>query len=342
MHVIPPEIREVLSSYSFIKNYMDGKISKEEFRENLKKYAEEFKSKGISREQILSLYNTDDPEDFHRKASYSRFCRFARKIGLDIATKQQKIDFIKSINSDKFLDILSISNSLLRDTFSFIRWRNHEEKTMTVGSMIFGTALEAPDNSSEEFRKLFYMMQQELSISNLDLWAIKIYFGIICAHIFPDANGRLARNTYFIFRSDGLIDEKKVIARPTNISKAIVDVNVSAISTIFKKEGIKIDKYLDDYAADEDYGGEGDVFVQRGLTQQLKFVAAKRVLIKSGNYNGQTLIGINNKCMSKDELANYKEEYQKVRLEWFWTCIGVSEKDYKQLMSLLDEAIIKT
>ena len=31
MHVIPPEIREVLSSYSFIKNYMDGKISKEDF-----------------------------------------------------------------------------------------------------------------------------------------------------------------------------------------------------------------------------------------------------------------------------------------------------------------------
>ncbi|MBS3167737.1 Fic family protein [Candidatus Woesearchaeota archaeon] len=342
LDVLPLEIIEIINSYDFIKKYLEGKLSKEDFRENLVKHGPEFKSRGITKEQILNLYEVDDPDDFHRKASYSRFCRFARRIGLDIATKQQKIDFLKSIDADKLFDILSVSNGLLRDTFSFNRWRARREEKVIVTSRVMGTPIEPPDNSSDEFRKLFYMMRQSLSIKNIDRWAVKIYMGIIFSHMFPDANGRLARNAYFIFRSNGLLDEEKSRKRTREVLKVAEFVNLNTILELLKKDGVKLSK--DNYwwwAADEDYEGEGDVFVDRGYTQQLKFIAARRVLIKFGRYNGENYLGINKKCMSDEELDNYKDEYQKIRLRWFWICISVADKNYKQLMELLDNVIIK-
>lgn len=130
LEALPHEVREVLLKYDFIKKYLDGRMPKKDFLENLKIFEKELLSQGIVRKYIQLMADADDEAEFHRKASHSRFVKFARKLGLDIATREDKVRFLKSINADDFLDILSISAGFLSGIFGFQKFRDRQEEKL--------------------------------------------------------------------------------------------------------------------------------------------------------------------------------------------------------------------
>ena len=307
---------------------------------SIQNLSNELKSKGVSRKHILTLHNCEDKDDFLRKAAHSRFVRSCRHLGLDIATKQDKVKFLKSINTQNFLDLLHAGSGFLRGLFTFQGWNDRKEDKIIVSSMIHGTDIEPPEESYKEFEKFFALMQEEITVRNMGVWAVKLYFAIICAHLFPDGNGRLGRNAYFLMKSDGLLDEKKSSKRIKAITDACRSLNYGAINEMLKKDGVVV-KYVNDVAADEDYAGEGDIFIDRGATQQLKYIAAKRVLEKNGKWNNQKLVSLHKKSLTEEERAEFKIEYNKVRVEWFWECISVAGKYHSTLSAKLDEILEK-
>ena len=332
---LPSHIRNILFSYDFIVKYLEGKMSKEKFLEMLNLFKKDL-MQSEAREYLRYLANADAESEFHRKAAHSRFVRFARKLGLDIATPQDKVNWIKSVNSEKFLDVLSVSAGLLSGIFRFLRWKRADKEHIEVrgiGGRILD--LDPPQNSYKEFEKFFNFMQRNISVRNMPVWAVKLYFTIICAHMFPDGNGRIARNAYFFMMSNGLIDEEKSSKRVREIGEAMHILLQSVVLELLRKEGFNIKNYsqADEYRAHED-----DTYFFVGYTMHLKYIAAKRVLQKRKLWKGEKSIVLGE--WRKDMLKEFEQEYQKVRIGWFWMCIKIAEKYYKYFQNLLDRAIL--
>lgn len=337
LEVLPEKEREILLSYDLVKKYLAGKLPKNEFLEQIKPFISELLVRGVSKEHLRNLYKADDEHEFHRKASYNRFVRFAKKIGLEIATKEDKVRWIKTVSATQFLDIMSVSNSLLRGVKKFLRWKRYEPLDhITVGNKRGVTELQPPNDSHKVFEKFFYSMKKKINLSNLDIWALKLYFAIILLHLFPDGNGRVARNAYFALKSSGLLDETKSVERSDEINRAIVLLITSTIVEQFKKEGFRIKKF-DDV---EDFRAEKEpIHYATGYTSNLKYIAAKRVLQLRNMWSGQEQIVYGK--WPNDMLEYFEKEYAKVRLEHFWMAMWVIERWSEIFSQKLDSALIQ-
>ena len=336
LDILPPNIREILLEYDFIIKYLEGKMSKEKFLDMLNGFRQELISRRVDISYMDSLASTDAESEFHRKAAHSRFVRFARKLGLDIATPEDKIRWIKSIDAKKFLDVLSVSAGLLSGIFRFLRWKDSGREHANVGVPGRILDLDPPENAYKEFEKFFGMMQKGISLKNMNLWAIKLYFAIICAHMFGDANGRVARNAYYLMRSNGLLDEKKSSKRDPIVEKAISDLSQVIIMELLRREAFNIKNYSE---AKEYRAGKIDTFYDTGYAMHLGYIACKRVLERRRTFRGEKSIVFGN--WPKDMQEELASEYQKVRVEWFWMCIKMAEHYYKYFTELLDKAIVQ-
>ena len=340
LEALPQNVRNVLLSYNFIVKYLEGKISKETFLDTLTNFKSELKSellsRGIDTEYIESLENPDAESEFHRKATHSRFVRFARKLGLDIATQEDKIVWIKSIDAKKFLDVLSVSAGLLSGIFRFLRWKDSDRQHANVGVPGRELNLDPPENSYKEFEKFFLQMQKGLNIKNMDLWAVKLYFAIICAHMFGDANGRVARNSYFLMRANGLLDEKKSSRRDAMVVKATNALLQMVVMELLRKEGFGVRNYSE---ANEYRAGKIDTEYDTGYAMHIGYIACKRVLERRRRFRGEKSIVFGN--WPKDMQEELASEYQKIRIEWFWMCIKMTEHWYMYFKEMLDKAIIE-
>lgn len=338
LDILPSHVRKILLKYDFIKEYLDGRMTKKDFLIMLEGFQEELLSKGVEKKYIMLLSSTDDETEFHRKATHSRFVRFAREIGLDIATKEDKVRWLKSISVEKFLDVLSISAGLLRGIFSFQKWKDRREDRAIVGALAKGITLDPPDNPQLEFEKFFKLMVRDITEYNIDIWAVKLYFAIICSHMFPNGNGRLARNAYFLLKSNGLLDEKRSSKRTQQIAEAIYELDIAVYTSLFQKEGLKFKYDLEYLAGENCTDNEADFYGYEDV-QYLKYIAAKRVLEKRREWKNQKFIGM--KFWPEIKKNEFKIMYQKVRIEWFWQCIELAGKHYKYFASKLDKALIK-
>lgn len=87
---------------------------------------------------------------------------------------------------------------------------------------------------------------------------------------------------------------------------------------------------------------QNPAFFPAGLTHQLKYIAARRVLQKRNEWDrwkDKKVIGMKN--WTKNLKDNFEKEYQKVRTEWFWECIKVAEEYHDFFASKLDELLTK-
>lgn len=337
LEILPDHTRGVLLSYDFIKKYLEGRLDMQTFQENLRIFGREIHEKGVDKAYVNAIYRLDNEHEFHRKAAHSVFVRFARKIGLDIATPEDKVRWIKSVNANQFLDIVSIGAGLLSGLFRFQRWRKHSKAASTRVAMMMGEVVDVdpPDNSHREFKEFFHRMRRRISVRTKDRWAVKLYFAIIFSHMFPDGNGRLARNAYFALRANGLLDEQKAITRGIIIFEVAQKANQGAIFQLMVKEGIPI-KNLDE--ADNYRAAKERVNFFKGEYQYLQYLACKRVLQKRGQWN----INVENISYGnwpRDMLADFEHEYQNIKIEWFWMCINVADSYHRYFQGMLDKAI---
>lgn len=153
--------------------------------------------------------------------------------------------------------------------------------------------------------------------------------------MFPDGNGRIARNSYFLMKSNGLLDEEKSSKRMREIDKTIDILLQAAVLELLRREGFNIKDYNQ---ADEYRAHEEDNYFFVGYTMHLKYIAAKRVLQRRKLWKGEKSLVFGK--WPEDMQGEFELEYQRIRIEWFWTCIRIAEKYYKYFNSLLDKAII--
>ena len=95
--------------------------------------------------------------------------------------------------------------------------------------------------------------------------------------------------------------------------------------------------YLADRVYDETEDNYDDI--DQGLIPHLKFIAARRILIKRNEWQEKVLIGMKN--WSPQKLMEFAQEFQKVKIEWYWECIKIAEQEHAFFKSKLDALLTK-
>ncbi|PIS07853.1 hypothetical protein COT78_01300 [Candidatus Berkelbacteria bacterium CG10_big_fil_rev_8_21_14_0_10_43_13] len=269
-------------------------------------------------------FESDSPES--RQEGHNKFDRFAHLYGV-VADKdsvvadsddekpreipegsETRLKILKDMEAGKFLDILSVSNGLLRGA-GFTRWSGEAADTTVAfggGSM---KELEPPENAEILFEHFFKELQQKISAETTEIWAVKLYVALVFAHMFPDGNGRLARNAYSFIKDGHILEEGISSERGTKITEFCQLVNYYSVMRLLQKNGIyegdDVNGVLD-YQADEQY----DVGAE--LPRTLKYIAASRIgLVKNGE---KRIFGDD---WTEEETERFRAEYQKVKVEWY-------------------------
>ncbi len=278
-------------------------------------------------EQVLAhhLGDISHPENI------DRFERFTELAGLQVADPEARIDAIRGTSADQFLDLLSVSNGLLRGEEKFQRWGGESAK-VRVSSAVLGVALEPPERSHEMFQGFYKKFSDELEPSERGMQksAVEMYCAIIGAHLFDDGNGRLARGAYYLVRYGELPeDQGKILERTSKIVNAAERLNQGAVKVLFDQEGLEEGEdyvYLNDLAADDMQSEDDPLFVDGGLTQQTKYLAARRVLKANNQWPDPAPKLLKTKDWPDALKQQFDEEYEQIREAWLAAYIDVSGK----------------
>jgi len=234
-------------------------MKKEIFLKQLKEYEVELLKNGVDKSHIKLLAASDGESEFHRKASYSRFVRFARRMGLDIATPEEKLRWIKTVDVKQFMDIISVSNGLLRGFFRFERWNRRKKIYGTIVGPSGEVELCPPDNPEIEFARFFGVFQKQITIQNMKQYAVMLYMALIFAHVFPDGNGRISRIAYFIITSNGLPDINKINKRNPGVHRMCEKLGINVriyLQKLGEKPNCRADEKAENESLVEKYGEE--------------------------------------------------------------------------------------
>jgi len=253
----------------------------------------------------------------YRPENLNRFERFTELAGLQVEDPEARIAGFQSMEADKFLDVLAVSNGLLRGEEKFQRWSGEAAK-VNVSSAVLGVYLEPPERSHEMFKSFYDKFSSELGTSEHDLQksAVEMYFAIIGTHMFTDGNGRLARAAYYLVKNGKLLeDQSEILERSKGIERAAKAVNQGAVKALYDRDGI-VSKYLNNVAADDTQEEESPIFVSGGMTQQTKYVAARRVMMRNGEWPERAPEKLKIKNWPEDKKQQFNNEYELVREEW--------------------------
>lgn len=299
-----------------------------------------------------------------RQSGYDKLDRFL-KIGEAIAGEgnsivapEARVHLIKNMSADNFLDILYSANGLLRgdkpDNGILIR----QEDVTSVPKMEVKSALttapeiDPPEDGVELMKDWFERAKQDVTLETLDKFAIQTYSAIVFLHLFPDANGRTARNAFY-YLSEGKLPDAANQERPYLISKFCELINLNTIKSLLEDEGLTKfkeysgnDKLLGDYA--------------EGESVKLRFLAIKKAGLLEKRLNGNHLEDIyaaygsgevkgvaeNNQLFShtgepwtEEENIKYQEAYKQVRKDWFLKLMYLVGEDSDQTSQFLKDIL---
>lgn len=276
----------------------------------------------------------------NREAGYDQLSKYIKRLELRVSEHNatpvftdidRRIELFKNMTSDELIHLLTISNGLLTDGI-VKKWEG--PKDMTVG---FGDTIdfESPKNADTLLASLFDRLKADITPENIGLQSEKLYFGIIFSHLFSDGNGRLGRVAYSFMKEGRLPEKEKLITRNGRIQDMCERVNLQAVVNIFKKEGITDS---DDVNVAVEYEANEKEDVGLGYFATVKYIAARRVLLKRGLFQeGQKKIY--GDTWSPDIMSEYKEEYEKVKTEWFWETQHVVKEYDEWIQEQLDVSL---
>ncbi len=337
---LPQHKQKIFLTDPIIKKYIAGRLKKAKVIEYIEQQAPELMKQGLTKEDLLALVKADSDAAITRKAGVARFNRFLRKMGLAYSTPADRVVFIKNISAEKFLDILAVGNGLLRGKGRFERF------TKPKGKVHIGFALtkdfsdvEPPASAHSLFTQVFKLMQEKITVQTLPVWAAKLYFAIIFAHMFTDGNGRIARGAYYLLRTKGILNEKAAERGPI-ITDVCMRVNVQSIQNLFARDSIPLARkeQVYDYAADEKEEKAEDV-IAAGYTAHLKYLAARRMLMRRGQWTEEKK-KIAGKSWEPALLDEFHIQYERILDEWFWEVFTVVDQYQQFCIQNLDQALL--
>jgi hypothetical protein len=205
------------------------------------------------------------------------------------------------------------------------------------------TDIHPPEDAHEEFRTFFDSVKESIhGPEDIDRAAVETYFAVIGSHMFVDGNGRTARAVYELIRH-GKVPENQatIIDRQKNSLSAAQRLNVATIHNLFIREGYKHGEdfdNVDDLAADDQVAQE-EFFMSPGLDSQLKYIAARRVMVMAGAWEqrGSSRMGLQN--WPKNRSDEFKAEFKKVRSEWFKEFTSLAGQYTDFFVDKLDEGV---
>jgi len=350
---LDPEFKKILNNEPqikkqfnlFIKTGRNGEILEKlllEYWDKIAKidYNGSEKIRNLIHEFINHLDNEYVP---NREIGYSRFSRLAHKLKLDIATHEEKINFIKQTNFNKFLDIFSVSNGLLRNVLVFQRWKNiniHKEVSR-VGSGGAGVNLYPPKNSRYLFKDIYLEMQKNINITNSNYWATIIYFAFVVAHMFPDGNGRISRHAYYFIRDNkGILNEETTVIRSEKITKICENTSWKAVVLICNRHNNKegrsanIQLKYGAYDNDESISGYFNYIYYIALRDTLEVYDSSLWLSGMNNANH---LGI--ESMPKKINDHYEKRLENLKIEFFHDFMSVVKNEWESASKELDKIL---
>ncbi len=178
-------------------------------------------------------------------------------------------------------------------------------------------------------------MKVDIDASNIEQWSSKLYAGIIFSHMFANGNGRLGRSAYAFMKTGTLPEKDKLIRRDPKIQDMCIRLNVQAIADMVKKEGISesddINVLLEFYANEKE-----DVGI--GYFGTIKYITARRVLQRRDLFQEGQKVIFGDKW-PPELMAEFEQEYERVKTEWFWETQQVVEDYDEWIREQLDASL---
>lgn len=241
---------------------------------------------------------------------------------------QQRVEMLRVLDSETFLDLLSSANGLLQKR-KVTRWEGVAANSKV--SMLDVVDLEPADHAEIPFSMLCEQLKGQISVENLPIWAAKVYIGIIFAHLFPDGNGRLARNTYSFLKTGKLLETSFTSERPPGIDQFCGQINQAAVWSMLVKEGIVPGESMSEIF---DVQLKIDAPIGGSLTDSLRYIAGYRAGLLKGNEKYQSVQEWNS-----NEVAMLEKEFQEVKLEHFWAAQQLVDEHAEWCVEQLDNVL---
>lgn len=255
--------------------------------------------------------------DYH-PPHIDRLRRFDSLAGLEITDSQDRIEAFKQIEPERFLDLLSVANGLVRDIDTFQRW-DGKVKGAIVAFRGMDPEMQPPDNADEQFLDIFKTLQSEIvdEQDSIDKASVQLYFAIIGSHLFSDGNGRTARAAFHLLRNGRLPNDEQVLDRNAAKTGKICDqLNTRVVVDMMIESGLPREMVLNrDFVAAET---SDDFIATYGMTQHLKYLAARNLKIAENPTNQGTIPPEKITLSEETDFVrtNFASEYQKIRIEW--------------------------
>lgn len=280
-------------------------------------------------------------ENFQRFNKFVDLAKAAFKTSQegDITDPAYRVNFIKQTDPEDFFRLLITANGFLIGKRA--KWRGEAVKSVVRMGSTQVVDLEPPDHAEQKFEEFYQQMRVDISPENLAIYSVKLYNAIILAHMFPDGNGRLARNFYSLLRTGNVLNEEKSNNRGKDIAVYAGVISQDAMLQVIHMDDIS-EKHnlveLEQEYVGVDYGDDPSIL---GLAKLMKYVAARRVLINHNQFDAdQKIIRIDQ--WPSDLHHEYEEAYQQVCQQCFWEGLAVVDRYSEWCIETLDKALIVT
>jgi len=185
----------------------------------------------------VNYHSANNWPDDERVQAHQCIADFLSQSGLDVLSKKDRVEFLKSLSFPEFRLLMTRINGVLRGMPI-----EKQGNDYTVGLRIFdpddpdGISIdyEPPEHKLELLEKFFIEMQGSISEENLDNFAVKMRYAIVFAHIFSDANGRTSRYMQQLL-SGGNVDMSAAV-KESNKTLGPCEANRRAIPELFKDQ----------------------------------------------------------------------------------------------------------
>lgn len=239
-----------------------------------------------------------------REYWYQKLYSLLKRVGMGNGfNNKQKVERFKNNDFNGFMDLLAGMNWSLRWVPALQRRKNEIAYTIVPNHM------EPPEHADKELETVFNEIKSTISEDNITASASKLYLGIVFSHLFPDGNGRTARNIYFLMTRWELPPKELITNRPKWIGTFCTDISTRAMYKCFVSYGVKVkqpEEIVQYYTLE--WG------VSTNIMDHLKYLAIREISYNHNTQLGNTFELTN---LPSDQRKEYQEKYNKIKHDWY-------------------------
>lgn len=172
----------------------------------------------------------------HRQDAHLKIKALLERTGLMEKDTQERINSLKEIDFNQFFSLLKHLNGMLRNIDSNRRNSDDTANTVILGKDMSIVEYIAPSSGIIYMNDFFDLMQKNISVENIDEYAIRLEYAIVFAHLFEDGNGRTSRYAKRLLkRGEMEMNDAGSSLDNRNVDTIGKSANELAVSELFKE-----------------------------------------------------------------------------------------------------------